>query len=398
VEKKLEEAFQFAQLWGCVLLLDEADIFLAQRSENDVQRNALVSGMPCMISYPTEYVVANGTLVFLRVLEYYEGILFLTTNRVGVFDEAFKSRIHMALYYPPLEWKYTKKIWQTHLQKLTKSVLVAVDETDILEYAEELFERQNKPRSPIGPVWNGRQIRNAFQSAVALAGYKQQGGKIRLERSHFDDVSKVSNEFNHYVWSIKSQSDADKAEKWGYRFDHYQPDETVHMKTMRSQSGVSAAGLMFPQIIQPNTQQSAPAMMNNPAFGLQQQSNPNNMGQPQGFPMQNGTQFTTQSQNMPRQFQQPFGQPSQQNMQQLLQQHQLQQLLQQQQQQVQGQGESQQQTFQSFTNQQGVQLPQANVQLQGQYPLHNGPQGVPSQGGFTNGGPQSQQQQHPGPQ
>ena len=46
VENKLEEAFHLAQLWNCVLLLDEADIFLAQRSENDITRNALVSGPP----------------------------------------------------------------------------------------------------------------------------------------------------------------------------------------------------------------------------------------------------------------------------------------------------------------------------------------------------------------
>jgi len=44
VETKLQEAFQLAQLWNCVLLLDEADVFLAQRSEDDIQRNALVSG------------------------------------------------------------------------------------------------------------------------------------------------------------------------------------------------------------------------------------------------------------------------------------------------------------------------------------------------------------------
>lgn len=44
VEAKLQEAFQLAQLWKCVLLLDEADIFLAHRSENDIERNALVSG------------------------------------------------------------------------------------------------------------------------------------------------------------------------------------------------------------------------------------------------------------------------------------------------------------------------------------------------------------------
>lgn len=76
VETNLDRCFQMAHRWGCVLLLDEADVFLAKRGKADLKRNALVS-------------------VFLRVLEYYAGILFLTTNRVGTFDEAFKSRIHM---------------------------------------------------------------------------------------------------------------------------------------------------------------------------------------------------------------------------------------------------------------------------------------------------------------
>ena len=44
VEKTLKETFQLAQLWSCVLLLDECDIFLAQRSKNEIKRNSLVSG------------------------------------------------------------------------------------------------------------------------------------------------------------------------------------------------------------------------------------------------------------------------------------------------------------------------------------------------------------------
>lgn len=44
VETKLQDSFQLAQAWGCVMLLDEADIFLAQRTVTDTQRNALVSG------------------------------------------------------------------------------------------------------------------------------------------------------------------------------------------------------------------------------------------------------------------------------------------------------------------------------------------------------------------
>lgn len=60
VEKKLEEAFQLAQLWNCVLLLDEADIFLAQRSEDDIERNALVSGRShaCLVSLITNMTVS----------------------------------------------------------------------------------------------------------------------------------------------------------------------------------------------------------------------------------------------------------------------------------------------------------------------------------------------------
>jgi hypothetical protein len=79
VEKNLEQIFTNSHRWGCVLLLDEAEVFLAKRNNEDLKRNAMVS-------------------VFLRVLEYYSGILFLTTNRVGTIDEAFKSRIHISLY------------------------------------------------------------------------------------------------------------------------------------------------------------------------------------------------------------------------------------------------------------------------------------------------------------
>jgi hypothetical protein len=44
VEKSLKEIFRLAHLWDCVLLLDEAEVFISQRDKNDLQRNALVSG------------------------------------------------------------------------------------------------------------------------------------------------------------------------------------------------------------------------------------------------------------------------------------------------------------------------------------------------------------------
>lgn len=44
VEKSLNGIFRLAHMWDCVLLLDEADVYVAQRTKSDVRRNALVSG------------------------------------------------------------------------------------------------------------------------------------------------------------------------------------------------------------------------------------------------------------------------------------------------------------------------------------------------------------------
>jgi ATPase family associated with various cellular activities (AAA) len=92
--------FRLAHRWRAVLLLDEADVYLERRVTQDVLRNALVS-------------------VFLRSLEYYKGIFFLTTNRVGDFDEAVCSRIHLFLKYHDLEERARRKVWETFLQGAT---------------------------------------------------------------------------------------------------------------------------------------------------------------------------------------------------------------------------------------------------------------------------------------
>lgn len=95
-------------------------------------------------------------LVFLRILEYYEGILFLTTNRVHSFDEAFKSRIHLAIKYPKLGPSSRRKLWHTFLSQTSRqsAELLAADGT-LDEVAEEEL--------------NGRQIKNIVRTAYTLA-------------------------------------------------------------------------------------------------------------------------------------------------------------------------------------------------------------------------------------
>jgi SpoVK/Ycf46/Vps4 family AAA+-type ATPase len=99
LEAELNKILDIAHSWGAVLLLDEADVFLEKRTIQDIHRNALVS-------------------IFLRLLEYFQGILFLTTNRVETFDDAFQSRIHVALRYGELTFKAKRTVWTMFLQRV----------------------------------------------------------------------------------------------------------------------------------------------------------------------------------------------------------------------------------------------------------------------------------------
>ncbi len=92
MEKVLKDTFIRAQRWGAVMLIDEADVYIKRRNDN-LASNAVVG-------------------VFLRVLEYFNGLLFLTTNRVDDIDEAIISRcIAMIKYHTP-NANDRRKIWQ----------------------------------------------------------------------------------------------------------------------------------------------------------------------------------------------------------------------------------------------------------------------------------------------
>jgi hypothetical protein len=67
-----------------ILLLDKADVFLEECAPKDIAYNSLVS-------------------VFLRTMEYCQGIMLLTTNRVTEFDPAALSRIHLKVKYDDLK-------------------------------------------------------------------------------------------------------------------------------------------------------------------------------------------------------------------------------------------------------------------------------------------------------
>ncbi|KAM5357115.1 hypothetical protein ACJZ2D_016600 [Fusarium nematophilum] len=159
VESFLTTTFKIASRWKAILLIDEADVFLAQRSDNP-QINALVS-------------------VFLRELEQFDGVLFLTTNRVQSFDEAMISRIHLALKYQPLDRDARKAVWQHFLDQAATNRGCP----DGAKLADELADRE----------LNGREIRNTVFVARSMAAYED---TVVLE-SHLRDSIRAREQFQY---------------------------------------------------------------------------------------------------------------------------------------------------------------------------------------------------------
>lgn len=124
VEANLQRIFARAKKWNAVLLFDEADIFLSERVASDLERSAIVG-------------------IFLRLLDYYEGTFFLTTNRGEGIDKAFKSRVTLYLNYPELSPETRKIIWDNMLKSASLEVTEDSSWKDIAEAS-----------------LNGRQIRN----------------------------------------------------------------------------------------------------------------------------------------------------------------------------------------------------------------------------------------------
>ncbi|RDL39869.1 Uncharacterized protein BP5553_04209 [Venustampulla echinocandica] len=162
LEAELQKILDIAHAWGAVLLLDEADVFLEKRTIQDIHRNALVS-------------------IFLRLLEYFQGILFLTTNRVETFDDAFQSRIHIALRYGELSTKAKRSVFKMFIERVR--VLEGVATMPFTEEDLNSLSRHNL---------NGRQIKNTIRTAQALAVNVSEP----LSMEHIKRVLDVSNAFD----------------------------------------------------------------------------------------------------------------------------------------------------------------------------------------------------------
>ncbi len=93
VEQNLSQILRRAARWDAILLLDEADVYIRCR-DNDLQHNAIVAE-------------------FLRTLEYFNGLLFMTTNRIQDVDDAILSRCIATIQYETPSKEDAVRLWKS---------------------------------------------------------------------------------------------------------------------------------------------------------------------------------------------------------------------------------------------------------------------------------------------
>lgn len=177
-ERNLEKLFKLATKWEAILLVDEADVFLETRgSTSSASRNALVS-------------------VLLRVLEYYQGIIILTTNRIKSIDIAVISRIHLAIRYEDLTVGQMRRIFKYFLDQLEPASIAR--RGDIDEFIESFGHHYQL---------NGRQIRNVVSAALAAARHEateagpdgKPRGDGRMTFKHLKAVCDLTRDFQEQL-------------------------------------------------------------------------------------------------------------------------------------------------------------------------------------------------------
>lgn len=159
----IKRVFEMATDWNAVILLDEADVFMAERNPNDIRRNELVS-------------------IFLRELEYFRGIIFLTTNLYHTIDAAFRSRVSLHLLFQSLGRDARETVWRKFLQRVPELKNLGLTQDEEMNQ-DVAFD------TPLGEadiyqlsLWqlNGREIKNAVRMVQSWCGHK--GYAMTLDR------------------------------------------------------------------------------------------------------------------------------------------------------------------------------------------------------------------------
>ncbi len=148
LEGEMLKVFSRAKRWGAILLIDEADVYVSARG-SDLVQNAIVG-------------------VLLRVIEYYSGVLFMTTNRGDMVDDAIASRCIARIDFKPPGEHDQKRIWR---------ILADGSGAEISDPTIEVIATKY-------PLLSGRDVKNLLKLS-ALVTASRGGGAITSQTIEF---------------------------------------------------------------------------------------------------------------------------------------------------------------------------------------------------------------------
>jgi SpoVK/Ycf46/Vps4 family AAA+-type ATPase len=132
--------------WNAVLLFDECDVFLSKRGD-DIHQSAVVG-------------------MFLRLMDYYSGTMFLTTNRLGVVDEAVDSRLAFRIHYEDLSEPDRLNIWKGLLAEANVAAL-----ENVLKRLSQLDLDGRKIRNMVRAIQLTKILKLTWDHVEALLPY-----------------------------------------------------------------------------------------------------------------------------------------------------------------------------------------------------------------------------------
>ncbi|RMJ18268.1 hypothetical protein CDV36_002094 [Fusarium kuroshium] len=190
VDEKLNQALDIIRRWDCVLLIDEADVFLHRRDNNvSLERNAIVSiflrRLELVLSLyhlrdkgSTSLLFRDQRLTYSCEImnRYFQGLAILTTNRMEDIDDAFMTRLHFKFEYKDLDSPTMVGIWKNFLAKEISRPGGHINEADLEQLAKEY-------------MLSGREIKNAASCAKAIS--RARGQQLSLELVK-DTIEKLS--------------------------------------------------------------------------------------------------------------------------------------------------------------------------------------------------------------
>lgn len=168
--EKLRQILSYAIAWNAIVLLDNADVIMEERTLTDVNRNSLVS-------------------MFMTEIENFDGVMFLVTNRVGTFDMAASHLFQIIEHVPSLDKNARWEIWKSVLAQAAADGELITEE--VSRYLQDYAERDMSNS-------NARQIKNSVNMAIALA--RLQNCSLRVK--HIQTVLKSRDDFGKYIQSI----------------------------------------------------------------------------------------------------------------------------------------------------------------------------------------------------